>query len=83
MLACRTDLAEKAYHISDPSHHQLLSNYDDNTKMKPAYLSSGGSFLLYSRQLPLLICLERENPLEQRKINARKLRDLRSPQLSS
>lgn len=69
--------------ISDPGHHQLFSNYDDNTKMKQAYLSSGDSFLLYPRQFPLLIHLERANPLEQRKINTGRVRDLRSPHLSS
>lgn len=33
--------------ISGTSHHQLFSNYNDNTKMKQAYLSSEGYFLLY------------------------------------
>lgn len=61
MLTCRNALAEES--IADQSHQQLLSNCDDNTEMKRAYLSSGDYLLLYTRQCPPLIHLKRENPL--------------------
>lgn len=82
MLADRVILGTEQVTVLQSHHGQSHVVGSDIAALDTNILSSGDYLLLYTRQCPPLIHLKRENPLGYRKINTRRMKDLRSPGLS-